>query len=318
MLSNAVILIVMKFKLPLWILGLERLIGGVLGSWGMMISVAFSYIADISTLDARTSIFVVLEASFFLGFTIGPLLGGTIYRKLDHGIERVFELSLAIQIFVFLYILLVVKESLTKKSDQNDGNHSTFDFLKSIVYFFAEAYSTNRYILFFVMYSIGITIGGASTFFLWAAYSFGWDSFDQGVYLLIFALGRIFTMILVFPIVKRIFVQSILFDIWIMRFSLLVMTIGAFLMSASTYGWMLLVTVSIEGLSALGTPTTKGLLSKSVSQESQGLMFSCIQVIQQLGLLTATIVFPNLWAYTVNTAYNRSFLYVELFVRFNA
>jgi hypothetical protein len=95
------------------------------------------------------------------------------------------------------------------------------------------------------------------------------------------------------------------------------MAIGAFLMSVSTFGWMLLAIVSFEGLSALGTPTTKGLLSKSVSHDSQGLMFSCIQVIQQLGLLTATIIFPNLWAYTVNTAYNRSFIYVELFVRFD-
>lgn len=306
----------MKLKLPLWLLAIERLIGGFLGSWGMMVSVAFAYIADISTVDARTSIFVVLEATFFLGFTIGPILGGTIYRKLEHGIERVFEFSLGIQIFVFLYILLIVKESLQKSNVQTDSNNSAIFFLKSILRFFSESYSTNRFQLFFVMYSIGITIGGASTFFLWSAFSFGWDSFDQGIYLLFFALSRLFTMVLVFPIVKKVFVQSTMFDIWILRFSLLVMTFGVFLISSATYGWMLLVIVSFEGLSALGTPTAKGLLSKSVSHESQGLMFSCIQVVQQMGLLTATIIFPNIWALTVNTSYNRSFLYVEIFVRF--
>ena len=88
------------------------------------------------------------------------------------------------------------------------------------------------------------------------------------------------------------------------------------LKSIATFGQMVLVIVSFEGLSALGTPTTKGLLSKNISPESQGELFSSIQVIQQLGVLTATIIFPNVWAYTVNTSYNRSFLYIEFLVSF--
>ena len=306
----------MQLRLPLWLLAIERLIGGFLGSWGMLVSTSFAYIADISTAESRTSVFVILEATFFLGFTIGPVLGGALYRGLENGMERVFEVSLGIQVFVLLYIVLVVKESLKKESSPNSLNISPIEFVKSIITFFGETYATYRAILFFVMYSIGITIGGASTFFLWAAFSFGWDSFDQGIYLLIFALGRLLTMVLIFPIVKRIFTQSILFDLWILRISLMVMTFGAFLMSTATAGWMLLAIVTFEGLSALGTPTAKGLLSKSVSHESQGAMFSSIQVIQQLGVLTATLIFPNVWAQTVNTPYNRAFLYIETFVRY--
>ena len=113
-------------------------IGGFLGSWGMLVSTSFAYIADISTAESRTSVFVILEATFFLGFTIGPVLGGALYRGLENGMERVFEVSLGIQIFVLLYILLVVKESLNKESSPNSLNISPIEFVKSIITFLVK------------------------------------------------------------------------------------------------------------------------------------------------------------------------------------
>ena len=318
------LLIVSKFNLSLWIMAGMKFITGLMGSWSVIVMAAFAYLADTTESSKRTSVFVYVEASFFLAFTLGPVLGGYLARTLPSGVQSVFQVSIVMQVCVLVYISLFLKESLVKKTDSLDTQQpeksvTTIikDSLTSAFSIFVSPQSSSRLLMLTVMFAMGMAIGATGCFFLWAAYSFGWDALDQGVYLFVFSLSRLVVMLILFPLVKQVCTTSVGFDIRTLQVSIGMVTIGTSLMGFTTAGWMVLAISMLDGLSALATPTLRGLLSKSVSPEQQGSLFSGIQVIQQLGFLASSFVFPNIWALTVGTPFKSFFLWIEAFVSFD-
>ena len=126
-------------------------------------------------------------------------------RHLESGVESVFHVTIGMQALVFLYILFVIKESLVKKEVEEDDTMSLAFVRKTLgaaFCIFGSAQSGTSNLLLSVMFAMGLTMGASSCFFLWAAYSFGWDALDQGVYLVVFSFSRLITMVALFPLLK--------------------------------------------------------------------------------------------------------------------
>lgn len=313
------LLLIQEYHLSLWVLAGLKFLDGVFGSWPVIVIAAFAYISDITPPETRTSIFVYIEASFFLAFTIGPLVGGILTKVLPNGVMDVFRITLGIEVFVLLYIIFILKESRELKPASSEDEQNSFmqtakKALSSTFSVFWTATSTSQLLLLAVMFSIGLAFGASGVFFLWAASNFAWASYEQGIYLFIFSSSRMLCMVLLFPFIKMIFKASIHLDAMILRTSIFILCCGAFAMGLATQGWMVLVIAFVDGMGALATPTVRGLLSKSATADQQGSLFSGIQVIQNFGSMVSGFVFSNIWAVTVGTKFSSAFLFMESFV----
>jgi DHA1 family tetracycline resistance protein-like MFS transporter len=315
------VLIIAEYNLNLWVLALVKFLTGLMGSYSVLIIASFAYISDVTTVDERTSMFVLVEASFFLAFTIGPVLGGYLARTLTNGVIGVFHLTLFLEALVLFYIAIILSESLPKKIQSQNNQQRTcgkmmVSALKSTFSIFSTSKSASHNLMLLVMFAMGLCSGATGCFFLWAAFKFGWDSYDQGIYLFVSSLARMLAMVSLSPLLKTCLKNPIVYDIRVLQGSMLVTMISNVLLAFSTRGWMLIATSLLEGFGALATPTLRALLSKTVSADAQGSLFSGIQVIQQIGSIVSSSIFPNVWAGTVGTSFSSLFLFIQAFVSF--
>ncbi|TPX53232.1 hypothetical protein SeMB42_g00906 [Synchytrium endobioticum] len=95
----------------MWILILTHLIQGFLGGFQAMVMVVFCYLSDCTTARRRTTVFAQMEALLFMAFLTGPYLGGVL-AKLNDNPANAFYASMAAEVAVLLYVLLLLPESL--------------------------------------------------------------------------------------------------------------------------------------------------------------------------------------------------------------
>ena len=104
------------------------------------------------------------------------------------------------------------------------------------------------------------------------------------------------------------------FQIVILQTSTITMAVALFLLALSTKGWQVFAVSALDGYGALAVPTLKGLLSMTIAPDLQGTLFSGMAMLQQLGTVIATVVFPNIWAVTVGTDWSDLFLYIQAII----
>ena len=71
----------------LWVMMVQALISGLLGSYFVLITALMAYFADTTEAHERSHVFVVGESVIFVGFAIGPFLGGSIARVIIFDLE---------------------------------------------------------------------------------------------------------------------------------------------------------------------------------------------------------------------------------------
>ncbi|XP_050705587.1 proton-coupled folate transporter-like [Eriocheir sinensis] len=84
------------------------------GSWVVFNMAVYSYVADITTPETRTRRLAILDATWYIGGPLGRLLGGWLYRVAGYAV--VFGLSAGLWLVCFLYVLLLVRESVDKSA----------------------------------------------------------------------------------------------------------------------------------------------------------------------------------------------------------
>lgn len=94
----------------LWMLFAARIIGGILSSANMPTSMA--YVADITSTEDRGKGMGIIGAAVGLGFIFGPAIGG-LFSKVS--LSTPFWIAGIVSIITFVFVLFVLKESLSKE-----------------------------------------------------------------------------------------------------------------------------------------------------------------------------------------------------------
>lgn len=108
------------FALPLWVIGLSRIMDGVTGG---NTSVTNAYVADITTKEEKSYVFGYLGGIVGIGMIIGPGLGGfTAASSLGH--NGTILTAIAISVITLITIGLWLKEShpTEKRKERNRQN----------------------------------------------------------------------------------------------------------------------------------------------------------------------------------------------------
>lgn len=240
----------------------------------------------------RSSKFGKLEAGIFLFLSVGPFIGGLLARF--GGIVFPFAASFLITTIELCWVIFILRESRdslheTESIQEPDGSNSLTRILfKSFGDSFTLLTRDLRTICCSgIIILITLTVGSYSMFQLYLTYLFHWDAFDIGLYILCIALSRFFWLGVMLP----------LFVLWkwnqlnLIKSSLLIFTIGYSCNAIANQEYQFFLIGIIDGFGSISMPLLRGYLSSATSGEKQGVLFSSIAVVQQLGSVVSPLIY---------------------------
>ena len=234
-----------------------RIIAGITGA---SFTVAYSYVADISTPYNKAKNFGIMGAAFGLGFIIGPALGGIIGANFS--VEAPFYVASALSLSNFIYGFFVLPESLPKEKRRGVIWKNTNP-VGALIHLSKYKMVLGLIVALFFVHLAGQSLPSTWTFF--TQLKFNWDN-DQvgysltvvGVMVAIVQGGLTGVMVKKFGSKNTIFLG---FLFWITGMIMYVFVQNTFQLYA------VLIPYCLGGVAG---PTLQGLISNEVPANQQG------------------------------------------------
>jgi DHA1 family tetracycline resistance protein-like MFS transporter len=248
--------ILMAFAPNLGFLFAGRILAGLTGA---SMTVASSYMADISTDKNRSSNFGMIGAAFGLGFIFGPGIGGLLSK---YGPQAPFIGAAVLNLCNFAFGLLVLPESLPLDS-RRQIELSKLNPLASLL----RTFRLPNVGLLLWIYGLIFLAGQAhpSIWTLYTQHKFGWTSTQVGVSLsfvgLSIAIAQGYLTRIIIPRIGETKSLTLGLIIYIVGF-------GAF--AFATKGWMMYAIMVIFALSGVAGPALQSLISRGIPPSQQG------------------------------------------------
>ena len=220
-----------------WIL-VGYALDGLCGSFVAAMALTFAYASDCTPPAKRAIVFGYFHGCLFGGIALGPLFAGYIY-KATKDVLTIFYIAAAFHAAFFLFIGLVVPESLTKerqrqartkKSIKDDeimglGQGLTVNWFSR---FWAVARGSNIFAPLTVLWPtgkgtnpdvrrnlallaavdttmFGVAMGSMSVILIYSEYMFDWGTFEASIFQSIVNICRVTNLLLVLPLIIRVF-----------------------------------------------------------------------------------------------------------------
>lgn len=260
-----------------------RMIAGITGA---SYSVASACIADISTDKNRTKNFGLVNASFGLGFIIGPVIGGTLGQFGTH-VPFIISAILSFSNFIFGYLLL--PESL------KTNNRRKFDWKKANPFGSLKYLRKIQLIKTLVLSMFFVSIANHSMESVWAFFTiekFRWSNLLIGYSLAFIGILSIVTQSwLVSILVKKI--GDKLMAIW----GLIFITVGFFLFAFAPWSWLLFIALIIFILGGVQGTAIQSIISSAIPNNEQGELQGALGSLLGFTTLIAPPLMTNSFSY---------------------
>lgn len=276
--------LLMAFAPNLTILFIGRIISGLTGA---SMTVASSYIADVSTDENRTTNFGMIGAAFGVGFVIGPALGGLVG---SYGHNWPFIVAAFLSLTNFVFGLFVLPESLPASKRKQIIDRSKLNPIKSVTT--AMFYSPAAVLVwaFFL-----VNLAGQSHPSIWALYTnykFGWTTLEIGISLtvvgLAFGIGQGVTTRMIVPKIGEL--KSVIYG------SVLVI-INFLLYALVTKSWMIYAATSLLLFTNIVMPSLQSMISKGTPSEEQGELQGTLVSITSLTSIIGPLLYTGLFSF---------------------
>ncbi|KAK4500903.1 hypothetical protein PRZ48_009095 [Zasmidium cellare] len=297
---------------PTILLLLGAVMEGATGSVLVTTSVAGSYIRDCTSAEERNTAFAYLHGCLAVGLTVGPSLAGLAVEKTGT-IAVVFYMLVGIHSFVFLFLGLLVPESLpaekrlerNAESTQEPGSARGFS-LKP----FSDSPLLRRNILCLAIIDaivFGVGLGSASIV-PYTNLMFGWKSVELGHMMTVSHGTGILANFLLLPLLSYLFRTKssaspcTVFDVVLIRSMLLVTAIGHMGHAVSPTGTFILLSSAVVWLGSIAAPVVQSSLTKHVSAEKTGALLGVIGQLHACGRILFPVIFNGIYSITVGDA----------------
>lgn len=254
------------------------------GATAASFSTANAYVADVTAPENRAKAFGMIGASFGIGFTVGPAIGGWLG---DIDIRLPFIVCAAVALTNWLYGFFVLPESLPP-----DRRAKRFDWKKANPVGSLNLLRSHPDLL--GLASIGFLFQLAhnvlpSIFVLYMGERYHWDLKQIGLSLLGTGIaGIVVQMFLIGPVVKRIGERGALL------LGLTFGVLGFLIYATAPTGLLYLCGIPIFALMSFTGPGMQGLMSRRVGPSEQGQLQGANASIQGI----TAIVGPQLFTLT--------------------
>ncbi len=276
----------MAFAPSLGFLFFGRFISGLTGA---SMTVANSFIADISTDKNRSAHFGMVGAAFGIGFILGPLLGGA----LGHFSSIAPFLAAAVLNFLnFLFGVFLLPESLKKENRRalQFNKMNPFSTLKRL-------FSHKSILIFIIVYALLFLAGQVhpNIWTLYTEYKFSWNSFQVGLSLsfvgLVFGLSQMFVTKKLVPLWGE---QKALF------IGVCVSIVAYALYGFANQGWMMYAIMFGSVLSGLATPCLQSIMTATVEANRQGELQGGLVSLSSLASIISPLVYTHSFRFGTN------------------
>ena len=275
--------LLMAFAPNLIILFLGRVISGLTGA---SMTVASSYIADVSNDSNRTQNFGMIGAAFGIGFVLGPALGGLVG---SYGHQWPFIIAATLSLGNFIFGLFVLPESLPESKRKKHLDFAQLNPIKSVYKALVHSPTVVLVWAFFL-----VNLAGQSHPSIWALYThykFNWSPLEIGLSLtfvgIAFGLGQGLTTRIVTPRIGEL--KSILYGS-------IVSVINFLLYALVTKSWMVYAATSLLILTNIVMPSLQSLISKGTPPEDQGELQGTLVSITSLTSIIGPLLYTGLFS----------------------
>ncbi len=282
----------MAFAPSLTLLFIGRIISGLTGA---SMTVASSYMADISDDSNRSKNFGMIGAAWGLGFIVGPVLGG-VFQSL--GANAPFLLAAGLNLLNFLFGLFVLPESLPEAKRRAIEIKALNPFRSLVRVLKPSAIAIYIWIYFLLFFA------GQVHPVNWTLYTenrFAWTSWQVGISLAAVGICNAATQALL----PRLLIPKI-GEYHAFLLGTIVAAVGYFMFGAITEGWMAYPVILFFSISAVSFPALQSIISVSADASEQGELQGSLV---SLGSLSA-IIAPFLFANVFNTFSDKTKLYI--------
>ncbi|MFM7723146.1 MAG: TCR/Tet family MFS transporter [Bacteroidota bacterium] len=258
-----------------------RAVSGIMGA---SFSVAQAYIADISAPEKRAQNFGMMGAAFGLGFILGPVIGGILGNLEPH---YPFVAAAILSLLNLAYGFFILPESHPKENRRpfELKRANPFSSLKNLS---KHSGLIGLFIAFFFLYLAGFSVQSTWSFF--GKFAFQWNADDIG-----YSLGAVGVLVSLVQGGLIRYTSKSLGDKKSILVGIIFSTVGLFLFSYATSGWMMYLFLVPYCLGGLATPALQSIISKQVplneQGEMQGTLSSLISITSFIGPLVMTSLF---------------------------
>uniref|UniRef100_A0A3Q3X107 Proton-coupled folate transporter n=1 Tax=Mola mola TaxID=94237 RepID=A0A3Q3X107_MOLML len=312
-LQAVVYLVVMYLKLPVAYLLVGRIIGGLSGEFGAVLSVCFSYVADISDKRSRTFRVAILEACLGISGMLASIIGGQWQHA--QGYIKPFWLILATCLAAALYVCLFVRETVLPNPS---AKLFTFHHYKAVWHLVSTGGSTSDkegrfhrsklwlYLLSF--FFVAMIHAGSSL--LYVLYELS-SPLCWGPTLIGYGAGALNIASLTSLLGLKI-LQSCLSDFWVALIGLVSSITGLLVFSVADTTELMFTGYALCFLYMTATPVLRSTMSKMVDRSEQGALFAAIACVESLCFLVAGSLFNTLYPATLHFMKGFTFLFAAV------
>ena len=258
-----------------------RAVSGIMGA---SFSVAQAYIADISAPEKRAQNFGMMGAAFGLGFILGPVIGGILGNLEPH---YPFVAAAILSLLNLAYGFFILPESHPKENRRpfELKRANPFSSLKNLS---KHSGLIGLFIAFFFLYLAGFSVQSTWSFF--GKFAFQWNADDIG-----YSIGAVGVLVSLVQGGLIRYTSKSFGDKKSILVGMIFSTVGLFLFSFATSGWMMYLFLVPYCLGGLATPALQSIISKQVplneQGEMQGTLSSLISITSFIGPLVMTSLF---------------------------
>jgi DHA1 family tetracycline resistance protein-like MFS transporter len=262
-----------------------RVISGITSA---SISTAFAYITDVTPPEQRAAVFGKIGVAFGAGFILGPALGGLL-GGFDPRLP--FWVAAGLSFVNTLYGLLILPESLppARRSPFRWKSANPIGALRllrsdrilaglSVANFFAQL----------------AHVVLPSTFVLYAAYRYGWDTTTVGLTLaMVGACAMVVQGTTIGPIVKHFGERNALL------LGLGCGAVGFFIFGAAPTGPLFWLGIPVMALWGIAGAATQSLMTRLVAPDQQGQLQGATTSVQSVSQFLGPFLFTLIFAYFI-------------------
>jgi len=320
-----------------WLL-FGAVLDGMTGSFIVAMAITNSYITDCTPPAGRSVAFGLIHGCLFSGIAFGPIIAGYMV-KYTGKIVIVFYILLGVHTCFSIFMAFVVPESVSKKRQlaarekheelrgdlRQDSNWDWINQLRSlnllaplkVLWPTGEGSSPalRRNLVFLAAVDtivFGVAMGSMTVVVIYTNYMFGWKTFESARFMSIVNSCRVFCLLVVLPLVTKFARRqkgfpsqknsgSDLFDLSIIRFAVLIDTMGYLGYSLSRTGNMMILSGSIAAVGGVASPALQAAMTKHVPPEQTGQLLGASGLLHALARVVAPTLFNGIYAATVGT-----------------
>jgi DHA1 family tetracycline resistance protein-like MFS transporter len=271
------------FAPTLWVLLLGRGLGGF---GGASMTVAQTYIADVSSHEDRAKNFGMVGAAFGFGFIVGPAIGGFLG---NYGLRVPFLAAGVIAAVSLVYGALVVPES------HKVEHRRAFTWKEANPLGWIVTLRRHPEVQGFAFAMVWVWLGHQclqNTWVLYTSLRFGWTPGDNGLSLAMVGITSVIVQgFLIGKLVPRLGERRAILG------GLVWSAFGLVAYGLATQGWMMYGLIALASIGGIAGPTLQGHISKLVGPQDQGGVQGALTSLMSITGIAGPLIANGLFAY---------------------